>query len=192
MTIENGRPSPPVTSPSIVLLTLARRIEAELGAALAPLDLTVGRLGLLGHIAGVPGVSFSDLARMSGTTVQSVHTAVKVLAGAGLVRDNTARAGSASAIEVTPDGARLLQEAKQVVAGVDERLFGPAADPIQRQVADAVRAAFGGGASARRTRRRQRAAHAVHARRDLQPAVGGRRRPDDRPPGSRLPVNHGR
>lgn len=148
MTIENGRPSPPVTSPSIVLLTLARRIETELGAALAPLDLTVGRLGLLGHIAGVPGVSFSDLARMSGTTVQSVHTAVKVLAGAGLVRDNTARAGSASTIEVTPDGARLLQAAKQVVAGVDERLFGPAADPIQRQVADAVRAAFGGGATA--------------------------------------------
>jgi DNA-binding MarR family transcriptional regulator len=148
VTIENGRPSPPVTSPSIVLLTLARRIEAELGVALAPLDLTVGRLGLLGHIAGVPGVSFSDLARMSGTTVQSVHAAVKVLAGAGLVRDNTARAGSASTIEVTPDGARLLEAAKQVVAGVDERLFGPAADPVQRQVADAVRAAFGGGATA--------------------------------------------
>ncbi|MFD1540960.1 MarR family winged helix-turn-helix transcriptional regulator [Nonomuraea guangzhouensis] len=144
MTVEN---SPPATSPSIVLLTLARRIEAELGAALAPLDLTVGRLGLLGHIAGVPGVSFSDLARMSGTTVQSVHTAVKVLAGTGLVRDNTARAGSASAIELTPDGARLLEAAKQVVAEVDERLFGPAADPIQRQVADAVRAAFEGGAT---------------------------------------------
>ncbi|MEU7855434.1 MarR family winged helix-turn-helix transcriptional regulator [Nonomuraea sp. NPDC049141] len=145
MTIEN---SPPATSPSIVLLTLARRIEAELGAALAPLDLTVGRLGLLGHIAGVPGVSFSDLARMSGTTVQSVHTAVKVLAGAGLVRDNTARAGSASTIELTPDGARLLEAAKKVVAEVDERLFGPAADPIQRQVADAVRAAFDGSAPA--------------------------------------------
>ena len=76
---------PPVTSPSIVLLTLARRIESELNAALAPLDLTVSRLGLLGHISGVPGVSFSDLARMSGTTVQSVHGAVKALAGAGLV-----------------------------------------------------------------------------------------------------------
>jgi hypothetical protein len=123
---------PPVTSPSIVLLTLARRIESELNAALAPLDLTVSRLGLLGHIAGVPGVSFSDLARMSGTTVQSVHGAVKALAAAGLVRDTTARAGSASA----------LRSAKDVVTVVDERLFGPDADPIQRQVADAVRAAF--------------------------------------------------
>ncbi|MEO3801556.1 hypothetical protein [Nonomuraea sp. B1E8] len=46
MTAEEDRPGPPVTSTSIVLLTLARRIESELGAALAPLDLTVGRLGL--------------------------------------------------------------------------------------------------------------------------------------------------
>jgi DNA-binding MarR family transcriptional regulator len=132
---------PPVTSPSIVLLTLARRIESELNAALAPLDLTVSRLGLLGHIAGVPGVSFSDLARMSGTTVQSVHGAVKTLAAAGLVRDTTARAGSASAIELTADGTRLLRSAKDAVSVVDERLFGPDADPIQRQIADAVRAA---------------------------------------------------
>ncbi|MEZ7130381.1 MarR family winged helix-turn-helix transcriptional regulator [Nonomuraea sp. AD125B] len=143
--MTDDRPDAPVTSPSIILLTLARRIETELNAALSPLDLTVSRLGLLGHIAGVPGVSFSDLARMSGTTVQSVHAAVKTLAGAGLVRDNTARAGSASAIEVTPEGARLLNAAKEAVSGVDERLFGPDADPIQRQIADAVRAAFSGG-----------------------------------------------
>ncbi|MFI7707744.1 MarR family winged helix-turn-helix transcriptional regulator [Nonomuraea sp. NPDC049480] len=142
MSIENDRPGPPVTSPSIILLTLARRIETELNAALAPLELTVSRLGLLGHIAVVPGVSFSDLARMSGTTVQSVHTAVKALVGAGLVHDHTARAGSASTIEVTPEGARLLERAKQAVAEVDEHLFGPAADPVQRQIAQAVRAAF--------------------------------------------------
>jgi DNA-binding MarR family transcriptional regulator len=141
---DNGRPVP-VTSTSIIVLTLARRVETELNAALAPLDLTVSRLGLLGHIAGVPGVSFSDLARMSGITVQSVHTAVKALAGAGLVRDNTARAGSASAIEVTPEGARLLDAAEAAVAELDDRMFGPDADPILRQVGDAVRAAFGGG-----------------------------------------------
>ncbi|MEU7900408.1 winged helix-turn-helix transcriptional regulator [Nonomuraea sp. NPDC049152] len=75
-------------------------------------------------------MSFSDLARMSGVTVQSVHRAVKALAAAGLVRDHTARAGSASAIEVTPDGSRLLQAAKKAVAEVDERLFGPEADPV--------------------------------------------------------------
>jgi DNA-binding MarR family transcriptional regulator len=132
-----------VTSTSIVVLTLARRVEAELGAALAPLDLTVGRLGLLGHISGVPGASFSELARMSGTSVQSVHGSVKALVNAGLVRDLKARAGSASTLELTPEGARLLQAARQVVTEVDERLFGAGADPVLRQVSAAVRAAFG-------------------------------------------------
>ncbi|SDJ72958.1 MarR family winged helix-turn-helix transcriptional regulator [Nonomuraea jiangxiensis] len=140
--MTDDRPGPPVTSASIILLTLARRIETELGAALAPLDLTVSKLGLLGHIASVPGVSFSDLARMSGTTVQSVHTAVKALVAAGLVRDSTARAGSASRIETTPAGARLLDAAKDVLSEVDERLFGPEADPIPRRIAAAARAAF--------------------------------------------------
>ena len=139
----------PPTSPSVVLLTLAHRIEAELGAALAPLGLTVSRLGLLGHISGVPGASFSELARMSGISVQSVHTAVKALAAAGLVRDSTARAGAASSIELTPDGARLLGRAMEAVSDVDTRLFGPDADPVVRQVGDVVRAAFSPPDSAR-------------------------------------------
>ncbi|MEV4833050.1 MarR family winged helix-turn-helix transcriptional regulator [Nonomuraea sp. NPDC049486] len=140
MTTEKG--SPPPISPSIIVLTLARRVETELGAALAPLDLTVTRLGLLGHIAAVPGVSFSDLARMSGTAVQSVHSAVKALVAAGLVRDSNARAGSASTIELTPEGRRLLAAAEQAIGDVDDLLFGSSADPIQRQLAAAIRAAF--------------------------------------------------
>ena len=132
----------PPTSPSVVLLTLAHRIEAELGAALAPLGLTVSRLGLLGHISGVPGASFSELARMSGISVQSVHTAVKALAAAGLVQDSTARAGAASSIQLTPEGVRLLGEAMAAVDAVDARLFGPDAEPVLRQVGDVVRAAF--------------------------------------------------
>ncbi|MFB9719293.1 MarR family winged helix-turn-helix transcriptional regulator [Planobispora longispora] len=139
MTIDNA---PPAWSTSIIVLTLARQVETELNAALAPLDLTVSRLGLLGHIAGVPGASFSDLARMSGITVQTVHSAVKTLAKAGLVRDRTARAGAASAIEVTPEGARLLEAAGKAIAQVDDRLFGPQADPIRQRVGRALRTAF--------------------------------------------------
>ncbi|MFD0000535.1 MarR family winged helix-turn-helix transcriptional regulator [Nocardia sp. NPDC127526] len=142
MTTEKDRPRPPALSASILVLTLARKVETELGAALAPLDLTVARLALLGHIAGVPGASFSDLARMSGTSVQSVHTAVKALVGADLVRDRTARAGSASTIELTPKGTRLLDKARKVVLEVDDRLFGPDADPIQQQVGSAIVTAF--------------------------------------------------
>lgn len=144
MSTENDRPGRPPTSPSVVLLTLAHRIESELGAALAPLGLTVSRLGLLGHIAGVPGASFSALARMSGISVQSVHAAVKSLAAAGLVRDGTARAGAASTIELTPEGSGLLEQAMEAVSGVDAHLFGPDADPVLRRLADVVRAEFPG------------------------------------------------
>ncbi len=138
---------PPVTSVSVILLALARRIEGELNSALAPLELTVSKLGLLGHIAGMPGVSFSELARMAGTSVQNVHSAVKALVGAGLVRDNRARAGSRSAIEVTPAGRQLLRAAMDAVASVDEQLFGTEADPIQRQIGEAVLRAFDTGPS---------------------------------------------
>jgi DNA-binding MarR family transcriptional regulator len=134
--------STPPTSPSVVLLTVAHRIESTLGAALAPLGLTVSRLGLLGHISGVPGVSFSDLARMSGISVQSVHTAVKALAAAGLVHDATARAGAASSIELTPEGSQLLRQAMSAVEAVDTELFGPDADPALRALGEAVRTAF--------------------------------------------------
>ncbi|GHC87943.1 hypothetical protein GCM10007079_32520 [Nocardiopsis terrae] len=142
MVDEEARPGVPVISTSVLLLTLARKIESELGEALSGLGLTVGRLGLLGHIAGVPGVSFSDLARMSGITVQSVHTAVKALKTAGLVQDDTARAGAASTITLTDEGHRTLREAMGAVGTVDELLFGADADPVQRRIGEAVREAF--------------------------------------------------
>ncbi|WP_278263380.1 MarR family winged helix-turn-helix transcriptional regulator [Nocardia sp. AG03] len=145
MSTDDAR-SGPLLSPTILVITLCRRVEGELAAALAPLDLTVARLGLLGHINGLPGASFSELARMSGTSVQSVHTAVKALVAAGLVRDRTARAGSASVIELTPQGTRLLGRARTVVTEVDTRMFGPDADPIQREVGAALIAAFTGAA----------------------------------------------
>lgn len=37
-----------------------------------------------------------------------------------------------------------MREAMKAVAAVDEQLFGPDADPIQRQIAETVRAAFEG------------------------------------------------
>ncbi|TCJ99624.1 DNA-binding MarR family transcriptional regulator [Nocardia alba] len=131
-------------SPSILVITMSRRVEAALGAELGALDLTVARLGLLGHINGVPGASFSELARMSGTSVQSVHAAVKGLVGAGLVRDLTARAGSASTIELTEAGAELLAQARKAVTRVDTQLFGAESDPILRRVGAAIVDAFAG------------------------------------------------
>ena len=83
------------------------------------------------HVFTLSEISFSALARMSGITVQSTHTAVKALTRAGLVRDVTARAGAASVIDVTPEGRRVLDEAMAAVAETGRHLFGPDADPFQ-------------------------------------------------------------
>ncbi|GAA3702054.1 MarR family winged helix-turn-helix transcriptional regulator [Gordonia hankookensis] len=99
---------PPPFSPTVMLLTVSRVWEAALAEALRPLGLTTRKYGLLGHIRGTPGISFSELARRSRITVQSAHTAVTSLAEAGLVDDGTAHAGSASSLQITAAGEALL------------------------------------------------------------------------------------
>lgn len=110
---------PPPFSPTIGLLTVSRIWDAALADALKPLGLTTRKYGLLGHIRGMPGISFSELARRSRITVQSAHAAVRAFAEAGLVDDGTAHAGSASSLRVTEQGEALLAQAAEVVTRLD-------------------------------------------------------------------------
>ncbi|WP_221353453.1 MarR family winged helix-turn-helix transcriptional regulator [Streptomyces beigongshangae] len=112
-------PEPPPFSPTVTLLTVGRVWEASFTEALKPLGLTTRKYGLLGHVRGTPGISFSELARRSRITVQSTHTAVASLVAAGLVDDGTAHAGSASSLRVTAEGESLLARAAQVVTRLD-------------------------------------------------------------------------
>lgn len=103
----------------ITLLTVARVWDAAFAEALKPLGLTTRKYGLLGHIRGTPGISFSELARRSRITVQSAHSAVAGFVSSGLVDDGTAQAGAASTLRVTNAGLRLLDDAAQAVTGLD-------------------------------------------------------------------------
>jgi DNA-binding MarR family transcriptional regulator len=115
-------PETPPFSPTIALLAVSRVWEEKVAAALKPLGLTTRKYGLLGHIRRTPGISFSELARRSRITVQSVHVAVAAFTAAGLVQDSSARAGAASHLEVTEEGARLLADAASRVAELDASL----------------------------------------------------------------------
>ncbi|WP_124391302.1 MarR family winged helix-turn-helix transcriptional regulator [Rhodococcus wratislaviensis] len=110
--------SPPF-SPTVALLTVGRVWEAVFTEGLKPLGLTTRKYGLLGHIRGTPGISFSELARRSLITVQSAHTAVAAFVEAGVVDDGTAHAGAASTLRITAEGDSLLARAAEVVAGLD-------------------------------------------------------------------------
>jgi DNA-binding MarR family transcriptional regulator len=113
-------PEQPPFSPTVALLTVGRVWEAAFNAALKPLGLTTRKYGLLGHVRGTPGISFSELARRSRITVQSAHSAVAAFVAAGLVDDGTAQAGAASTLRVTAEGEALLARAAEVVARLDE------------------------------------------------------------------------
>ncbi|MCA4726752.1 MarR family winged helix-turn-helix transcriptional regulator [Mycolicibacterium fortuitum] len=112
-------PELPPFSPTVGLLTVSRVWESAFTDALKPLGLTTRKYGLLGHIRGNPGISFSELARRSRITVQSAHTAVASFVEAGLVGDATAHAGAASTLQVTAKGEELLGRAADVVAELD-------------------------------------------------------------------------
>ncbi|MFC9839326.1 MarR family winged helix-turn-helix transcriptional regulator [Rhodococcus sp. NPDC127530] len=111
---------PPPFSPTVTLLTVSRVWEAAFTDGLKPLGLTTRKYGLLGHIRGTPGISFSELARRSRITVQSAHTAVAAFVEAGLVDDSTAHAGAASTLRITAAGESLLARAAEVVARLDD------------------------------------------------------------------------
>ncbi|WP_122816566.1 MarR family winged helix-turn-helix transcriptional regulator [Nocardioides pantholopis] len=111
---------PPPFSPTVTLLTVSRVWEVAFAEALKPLGLTTRKYGLLGHVRGTPGISFSELARRSRITVQSAHATVAGFVEAGLVDDGTAHAGAASTLHVTADGEALLSRAAEAVARLDE------------------------------------------------------------------------
>ncbi len=113
----------PPFSPVIALLTVSAVWDGRLNAALKDLGLSTRKYGLLAHVQGMPGISFSELARRSQITVQTAHTAVKTLAAEGLVEDATAHAGSASDLRVTTKGATTLAEADARLAELDA-IFG--------------------------------------------------------------------
>lgn len=111
--------TPPPFSPTVTLLTVARVWEAAFAEALKPLGLTTRKYGLLGHVRGTPGISFSELARRSRITVQSAHTAVAAFVEAGFVDDGTSHAGAASTLTITAEGEVLLARATEAVSRLD-------------------------------------------------------------------------
>jgi len=106
----------------VAMLALSSAWEARLTAELRDLGLTTRRLGLLAHVEALPGLSFSELARRTGITVQSAHAAVRQLTDDGLVEDATAHAGAASTLRATDRGRAALAAAQQRVARLDEAL----------------------------------------------------------------------
>lgn len=130
----------PPFSPAIALLTIGRTVELELSALLERHGLTVRKYGILGHIAGDPGLSMSELARRSGITVQSMHALIRSLQDAGLVDAEVQSAGLPARLSVTPEGRAVLDRLAREVAALDARLFDGELEPVRNALAQVVAA----------------------------------------------------
>ena len=110
---------PPADSPVMLTVLAGRAWEARLTADLRAHGLSLRHLGALGHLAGTPGLSYTDLARRARVTVQSMHATVAALTDLGAVREPGGGRGRAALLEVTERGRELLAAGRDVVAALD-------------------------------------------------------------------------
>jgi DNA-binding MarR family transcriptional regulator len=113
--------SPPLLamSSSFLLVAAGRTMRARLEAELATRGLTLRHVGALGHLAGRPDISYSELARRAGITPQSMRATVRRLEELGAVRRDPGGQGRAASLEVTGAGRELLAWAGESAARVD-------------------------------------------------------------------------
>lgn len=115
--------SPRLDSTAVMLVIVAGRfLQHRFEADLARLGLTMRHLGALGHLAHSPDLSYSDLARRSRVTSQSMHATVRQLEDLGAVRRTLAGQGHRARLEVTARGRELLEEARQAGFALDTAL----------------------------------------------------------------------
>ena len=84
----------------------------------------------LGHLRRQPGLSYSELARRAGITVQSMQATLTALEDAGAVERYGGGRGRAVTLTITPRGEQLLDGALRAFDRVDRdlaTLLGPAA-----------------------------------------------------------------
>ncbi|GAA5168637.1 MarR family transcriptional regulator [Amycolatopsis dongchuanensis] len=118
-------PQPPASSPAMLLVLLGRRLRDRIDADLKRSGLSLRHLSALGHLAGQPGLSYSDLARRAGVTVQSMQSTLAQLEALGAIeRRSEPGRGRTAELHVTATGAELLEKARETIRAADEALLG--------------------------------------------------------------------
>lgn len=121
------------------LVAAGREAQRRIEEALAPHGLTLRHLGALGHLARRPDLSYSDLARRSGITAQSMHATVRLLQEAGAVADSPVERGRRARLEVTAKGRDLLDEVAAALDRIDADLLDGLSAEQQTTIRDFTR-----------------------------------------------------
>ena len=122
MTTSAPGPSPVGESVGMRLVGIGRILQRQFEAELAKIGLTLRHLGALGHLSRHPEASYSDLARRSHVTSQSMNATVRALEEAGAVQRTLPGHGHAARLEVTARGRELLQSASAAATRLDDSI----------------------------------------------------------------------
>nr|WP_240687084.1 MarR family transcriptional regulator [Amycolatopsis suaedae] len=129
---RNAPENPDAGGPALLLIVLGRMLRERADAALRADGLSLRHVSALGHLAGRPGLSYSELARRAGVTVQSMQSTLAQLEERGAVERRTEPGrGRTAQLHVTDTGSRLLGRGRAVLAEADQRLLdavGPGHD----------------------------------------------------------------
>jgi DNA-binding MarR family transcriptional regulator len=100
-------------------------MRRRMDQALAHIPVTTPQFAVLTWLSRIPGISNADLSQRCFVTPQTMNLIVQKLEERGLV----ARATSVGhrrtlPLTLTPEGARVLEQAESSLAGVERGLFG--------------------------------------------------------------------
>jgi DNA-binding MarR family transcriptional regulator len=110
-------------SPTIMIMALGRTLRAQADSALRTDGLSLRHLSALGHLSRHPGLSYSELARRAGISVQSMQATIVQLERRGAVeRIGEPGRGRTATLRVTDVGVTLLQKGRAVIAATDQLL----------------------------------------------------------------------
>lgn len=110
-------------------------LRAAMGARLRPLGLTVSQYSCLEVLGQRPGLTGSELARAVFVTRQSMQALLVGLEGRGLLsRAATAPQGRALPTELTDSGRRVLSQASQIVAEIEQRMTDALDAPARQRL----------------------------------------------------------
>lgn len=107
---------------AFLLMVAGRRIRERVEDELRADGVTMRHVSALGHLRREPGLSYSELARRAGITVQSMQATLTALEDAGAVERHGGGRGRAVTLTITPRGEQLLAAATDAFDRADRDL----------------------------------------------------------------------
>jgi len=135
--------APPPASAAFLVMALGRLVRDEVEAELRSQGLPLRHLSALGHLAGEPGLSYSELARRAGVTAQSMQATLRQLEQSGAVERRTEPGrGRTAHLEVTAVGADLVAAGHAAMTDADRRLLDALPTDQHAELTGALLTAF--------------------------------------------------